>query len=288
MNYIRIWHDNSGEGSSSSWYLKYLIIRDLQTMEKFHFICRRWFAVEKDDGKIERLLPIANEIEKKNFSYILSKRTYHSISNDHLWFSIFSRPPSNRFTRIQRCTCCFVLFFISMFLNIMYYDLSQDTTTANVTGLSLGPIYLSSEQVLIGVIVELFGLIPSILLVQFFRRIRTRQEKHKSRLTFPFWCLFIAYGLCVILVSLSIFFIIARSIEFGDLKTEKWLASILTGFLSSIIFIQPLRILSLAIFLAFFCRSTNDNDQEAKEYLDNNQIDFENLHSIAVCDDVRN
>ena len=52
LNYIRIWHDNSGQGSSASWFLKYIIVRDLQTMEKFHFIAQRWFAVEKDDGKV--------------------------------------------------------------------------------------------------------------------------------------------------------------------------------------------------------------------------------------------
>jgi len=52
LNCIRIWHDNTGQGSSSSWFLKYIIIRDLQTMEKFHFISQQWFAVEKDDGKV--------------------------------------------------------------------------------------------------------------------------------------------------------------------------------------------------------------------------------------------
>ena len=52
LNCIRIWHDNSGPGSSASWFLKYIIVRDLQTMEKFHFIAQRWFAVEKEDGKV--------------------------------------------------------------------------------------------------------------------------------------------------------------------------------------------------------------------------------------------
>ena len=31
-----------------------------------------------------------------------------------------------KFTRVQRCTCCFVLLFFSMFLNIMYYDLQNE------------------------------------------------------------------------------------------------------------------------------------------------------------------
>ena len=58
LNYMRICHDNSGQSFSSSWFLKYIIIRDLQTMEKFHFICQRWFAVEKDDGKVGYHHPI--------------------------------------------------------------------------------------------------------------------------------------------------------------------------------------------------------------------------------------
>jgi hypothetical protein len=58
LNCIRIWHDNSGRDSSASWFLKDLIIRDLQTMEKSHFICQRWFAVEYDDGKVNKSISI--------------------------------------------------------------------------------------------------------------------------------------------------------------------------------------------------------------------------------------
>jgi hypothetical protein len=89
-------------------------------------------------------------MEKKEFSYILSKKTYQSVSDGHLWFSIFSRPPSNRFTRVQRCTCCFVLLFTSMLLSIMYYDLSAEAKVTNKTepnSLSFGPLYISPEQV---------------------------------------------------------------------------------------------------------------------------------------------
>ena len=68
----------------------------------------------------------------------------------------------------------------------------------------------------------------------------------KSSFTFPWWYIFVVYGLCVILVGLSIIFIIARGIEFGDEKTQKWLISILTGFFSSIFLTQPLKV-------KFFC-----------------------------------
>jgi hypothetical protein len=52
LNYLRIWHDNSGDGAWASWFLKYLIVRDLQTMEKSYFINQKWLAVENDDGRV--------------------------------------------------------------------------------------------------------------------------------------------------------------------------------------------------------------------------------------------
>ncbi|CAF1460939.1 unnamed protein product [Adineta steineri] len=312
LNYIRIWHDNTGEGSSASWFLKYIIVRDLQSLDKFYFICQQWFAVEKDDGRIERTLPIASDSEKQEFSYVLSKKAYHSVSDGHLWFSIFSRPPSNKFTRVQRCTCCFVLFFTSMLINIMYYDLSNEANASSEThsgALSIGPFYIAPQQIGIGIMVELFTLIPSLLIVQFFRRIRPRRQiapirealykiqpsrktskdipaikKKQSSITFPWWCLFIAYGLSLIIIAVSIFFIIVRGIEFGDVKTQQWLTSVLTGFFSSVIFTQPIKIICLAILFICFCRNSKD-DKETSEYINeddefNISNDEEYLHSL--------
>ena len=56
LYYIRLWHDNTGRGDTGSWFLKYVIVRDLQTMEKYYFICQRWFAVEKDDGVVRIII----------------------------------------------------------------------------------------------------------------------------------------------------------------------------------------------------------------------------------------
>jgi hypothetical protein len=72
------------------------------------------------------------------------------MSDGHLWFSIFSRPPSNKFTRVQRCTCCFVLLFISMSLNIMYYGLRAEVdvnTSTNGVSLAFGPFLVTLQQV---------------------------------------------------------------------------------------------------------------------------------------------
>jgi hypothetical protein len=57
-----------------------------------------------------------------------------------------------------------------------------------------------------------------------------KSKNPKLGFKFPWWCLFLAYSLSLILISISILFIIARGIEFGELKSQKWLASILSGF----------------------------------------------------------
>jgi hypothetical protein len=112
------------------------------------------------------VLPVAGDEQKREFSYMLSKQAYHNVSDGHLWFSIFARPASVRFSRVQRCTCCFVLLLTSMLFNILYYDqLQQSKTSASATKetkttraessgtasgstrLSLGPLVLSVEQV---------------------------------------------------------------------------------------------------------------------------------------------
>ncbi len=35
LEYIRIWHDNSGKGSQGSWYLESIVVKDIQTDERY-------------------------------------------------------------------------------------------------------------------------------------------------------------------------------------------------------------------------------------------------------------
>ena len=197
------------------------------------------------------------------------------MSEGHLWFSIFTRPLSSQFTRVQRCTCCFVLLFTAMLFNILYYEqVEASKTDSDYVGFSFGPFYFTREEVCsilkitkafdlfsqigIGILVELISFFPSLLLVQFFRRIRPRKNsqdkvspmhqsmittKEKQRkFTFPWWCIFPAYLLSIFLFGTSILFIIIRSIELGDWQTQKWLTSVITGFFSSICLTQPLKV----------------------------------------------
>ncbi|UJR12878.1 hypothetical protein I4U23_017052 [Adineta vaga] len=181
----------------------------------------------------------------------------------------------------------------------MYYDLSNQPKTSENLLLQLGPLKITPQQIGIGIMVELLTFIPSILIVQVFRRIRPRQQispienlfmkmkssfekanfnsikKKSSEFLFPWWCIFIAYTLSIMIIILSIFFIID--------KTQKWLTSVLTGFLSSICLIQPIKIICLAIFFALFIRRST-NDKEEKQFVVDDQIDFHDyVNSTEIC-----
>jgi len=143
--YMRIWHDNSGKGDNASWFLKYIIVHDLQTREKFYFICQDWLAVEKSDGKIERELFVACEPQKTELKYFLQKEAKHNINDSHIWFSVFNRPVQSSFTRLDRLTCCFVFLNLSMLLNILYYDSSSDSRSQS--SLNFGLFNITIEQV---------------------------------------------------------------------------------------------------------------------------------------------
>ena len=145
MQYMRIWHDNSGLGDDASWFLKYIIVHDLQTRQKFYFICDDWLAVEKSDGKIERELFVACEPQKTELKYLLKKNAQHNIKDSHVWLSIFNRPMQSSFTRLDRVTCCFVLLYLTMLLNIIYYTSSNDMGSTRI--LNFGFLKITLQQV---------------------------------------------------------------------------------------------------------------------------------------------
>ena len=200
INFCNIWHDNSGKtAGKSSWYLKHIIINDLQTKEKYYFICEKWLAIDCDDGLFNRVLPVAGDEQKKEIKYLLSKETKNKLANDHLWFSIVAKTTINSFTRTDRLTCCFLLLYMTMLVNILYYDIDKSPTPNN--GINIGPVKVAPQQVwifypfnlnkfsiiyililfkiFVGVISNLILFIPSFIIIQLFKRSRRRSDRSK-------------------------------------------------------------------------------------------------------------
>lgn len=140
LNYMRIWHDNSGRDEKASWYLKNLIIYDLQTKEKFYTECENWLDSKLGDGKIERNLIF---IQKDEFYRKIrnNESLKEKFSDLHLWYSVFTRPIGSLFSRFNRVTCCFLSIYISMVFATVYYTFMSACNNVSII------LNFSQEQV---------------------------------------------------------------------------------------------------------------------------------------------
>ena len=55
---VRIGHDNSGE--SPSWFLEEIVVIDEQVNQSWAFTSSQWLALEREDGRIERIIEEAS------------------------------------------------------------------------------------------------------------------------------------------------------------------------------------------------------------------------------------
>ncbi|RNA05799.1 polycystic kidney disease 1-like 2 [Brachionus plicatilis] len=276
LELCRIYQDNSGRtDAASSWYLKYVIVSDLKTNEKYHFICEKWLDIS--NGQIDQRIPVSGEEKLKNLAYLLKRQTKDKISDEHLWFSLITKPRLSNFSRIDRLTCCFVLLFTTMLTNILYYEVDKSTKSG---GIELGPFRLTAEQIGIGIISNLMIIPPSYIIIQLFRRSRRRgnkstkadylskmkihdnQKKTESfkflKTTFPWWTKIIAYLLSLAICIVSIFFIVVKGISFGNEKVTKWLTSFVVSILTSFFLTQPFQVALITTFVVFIVRKIDN------------------------------
>lgn len=123
-----------------------MIINDLQTKQKYHFNCNKWLAIDKDDCLVEQTISVCCDLQKKTWNYIFTVEIKKVICESHLWISVFTKPTYNAFSRVERITCCFVLLYISMMMNVLYYGNDQQSS---LDGLSFGYDSITTKQVII-------------------------------------------------------------------------------------------------------------------------------------------
>ena len=88
---------------------------------RYFFLCGRWFAIEEDDGSLDRILPVAGRDEILTFNHLFFDKARRKLFDDHLWISLVGRPSRSNFTRLQRLTCILCLLFTTMVTNAMFY-----------------------------------------------------------------------------------------------------------------------------------------------------------------------
>lgn len=150
---------------------------DLRTQERWYFICERWLAVEEDDGRVDRILPVASDKELTHFQHLFVSKTVRELGDGHLWFSVVTRPATSPFTRVQRVSCCLSLLCLTMLTNAMFYQIG-DAKEAS-TMISFGSFEFDLRGFIIGIQASLIVFPVNLALVQIFRSVRPKKPKQQ-------------------------------------------------------------------------------------------------------------
>ncbi|XP_058485671.1 polycystin-1-like protein 2 [Solea solea] len=171
---IRLWHDNSG--GYPAWYVNKVMVQDLETGQKWHFLCNSWLAVDVGECALDKVFPVASEMDLKRFSNLFFMKTAKDFSDGHIWFSVVSRPPCSTFTRVQRVSCCFSLLLCTMLTSIMFWGIPTDPSEQTM---DLGHIEFTWQQVMIGIQSSIIMFPINLLIVSIFRNTQPRERTGK-------------------------------------------------------------------------------------------------------------
>uniref|UniRef100_A0A4X2LXI2 Polycystin 1 like 3, transient receptor potential channel interacting n=1 Tax=Vombatus ursinus TaxID=29139 RepID=A0A4X2LXI2_VOMUR len=123
LHSIQLWHDNSG--TSPSWYVNQVIVSDLATKNKWHFLCNCWLTIDLGDCQQDQVFTSVSKKELFSFRNLYSSTIVEKFTQEHLWLSMVTCSLWSRFTRVQRLSCCMTLLICNMAINIMFWKLNS-------------------------------------------------------------------------------------------------------------------------------------------------------------------
>ena len=266
---IKIWHDNSG--NNPSWYINQVVIKDLESDEKWYFLCNRWLAVDKDDGELKVDIPLASERDLSKFKYQFSTRVSKSLGDGHIWLSVVTRPPHSPFTRAQRLSCCVCVLLCAMLAGAMFYQFGEKQEDT----IKFGPLRFSLKQLVIGAQSAVVVVPLNLLIATIFRNIKvpygnqrhsrygqdeeagdnvTKKQKIKTPGCLPHFFVYIGWALCILSSLTAGTFIIFYSVQWGKEVSSQWLTSALVSFFQDIAIMQPVKVVAIALILALILK----------------------------------
>ncbi|KAL4240289.1 polycystic kidney disease protein 1-like [Mactra antiquata] len=185
LDYIRVWHDNSGSGNFSSWYLSKIEVHDIQRNEMFVFLAERWLAVEQDDGLLECVLPVCKNENLNKFKNRFFLNAKDNLAESHIWVSVAYRPQASNFTRVQRASVALLFVMLTMIANAMFFKTSDEGNYETPSELQVGPFRFSLKQVYTSIICALIVTPPTIIVIYLFKlaknKIKPNEKLFKPR-----------------------------------------------------------------------------------------------------------
>lgn len=256
---IRVWHSNRGD--DPDWYLHQVIITDSETKQKWHFFVNRWLAVNRDDGSLSYEAKTFNDSDVSKFRDFFIIRTARGFANDHLWISIFTRPPHSPFTRCQRFACCMSILFTAMIANAMFYGvgaLSKDDS------FYIGPLKLSFNAIKIGIQSAMIAIPVNVIIVMIFKKgqSKTNEDAETSGASrFQKILVYLGWFICNATILSSAVYVVFYSMQWGKEISNNWLISVIVSSVQDIFVTGPIKVIVLACILSSILKSPPKEDK---------------------------
>ncbi|KAA8580858.1 hypothetical protein FQN60_013816 [Etheostoma spectabile] len=162
---VHIWHDSSGP--SPNWYLKQVEVSEVSRGHvkgrAWLFDAQCWLAVNKGNGRVERMLRVCTE--GIGFAKMLCLKLSDYLADHHIWLSVYSCPCPNSFTRTQRLSVSLLLLLGYACVNTVI--ISQMN---NPLPLDLGIVDVSAVSVTTGVL-SVMAALPAAAIMSFLFRL---------------------------------------------------------------------------------------------------------------------
>ena len=239
---VRIGHDNSGE--SPSWFLEEIVVIDEQVNQSWAFTSSQWLALEREDGRIERI--IEQSPNEGTFIHEVLKRWWRGLTETHLWVSVLAKPARSRFTRVQRATCCLSVLLTAMLANAMFYKLDGKSEQV----LQVGPLKFSWHQIIIAIKSTLIVAPINMVTVFLFQKGTSETPSCRKAKCVTYLAWFFLFGSCGVSASFTIFY----SLIWGKSISEQWLSSVLLSLGQDMSITETAKVLFMAILLAAILR----------------------------------
>ncbi|XP_041368785.1 polycystic kidney disease protein 1-like 2 isoform X2 [Gigantopelta aegis] len=254
---VVIWHDNSGE--KPSWYLNEIVVKDVQTEDIWHCLYNKWLRVHKGNGTPQADIPaVENATFAKKRFYQFMQTMSRDLRDEHIWLSIFSKPPTSKFTHVQRLTCALSLVLSMMLTSIMFHGIPQDDPEDQI---DFGDFHFSLVDFVIGIESALIVFPIIMIIILLFKLIKPKphtvlksyepvgdkmklHEKKKdifSKLRLPWYFVYVAYFVAVTTSLICSYFVMLYGLEYGYNKSVAWLISFFTSFFQSALVTEPVK-----------------------------------------------
>uniref|UniRef100_A0AAQ4P3R6 Polycystic kidney disease 1b n=1 Tax=Gasterosteus aculeatus aculeatus TaxID=481459 RepID=A0AAQ4P3R6_GASAC len=163
---VHIWHDNSGP--SPNWYLKQVEVSQVRSGHvegrAWLFVGQCWLAVNKDDGRVDKMLRVCTH--GMSFSKMLRLKLSDYLADYHIWMSLCSCPRPNSFTHTQRLSVSLLLLSGYACVNTVIISKMNDRLP-----FELGLVDLSAVSLTTGVL-SVAAALPAAALTSFLFRLR--------------------------------------------------------------------------------------------------------------------